>query len=191
MDFILPKHFQKLKNTEGDAPGVSFYGFEDAQHRAFIKIEPTFDDACMPLDNKMVIDGFHNGKDETSGLIKVQSGKTGKGIDYAFFIIKSREQKDGHPSVLYYSSFDFVNGDNSYEFQMYFEENGITGVRDSMIFAKSRLSGFDGWMRDPYESNYKVGFLMNLSEDEKYDKLFPNHPLSQLRKVIQFIIKNN
>ena len=43
------------------------------------------------------------------------------------------------------------------------------------------------WWFDPYDKDYKHPFLMNLSEKEEYDELFPDHPLSQCRKFVKYI----
>lgn len=47
------------------------------------------------------------------------------------------------------------------------------------------------FFRDPYDENYKEGFLMNVSEDESMDEQFPDHPLSMLRKYVKWVIENN
>jgi len=49
----------------------------------------------------------------------------------------------------------------------------------------------EGWVADPYDPTYMQGALMNLSEKEEYDEAFPNHPLSQARKIVKFLIENN
>lgn len=41
-----------------------------------------------------------------------------------------------------------------------------------------------GWMKDPYDENIDLPYMMNLSEKEEYDKMFPEHPLSRLRKYL-------
>ena len=42
-----------------------------------------------------------------------------------------------------------------------------------------------------YYENYTKGIRMNLSEDSKYDKLFPEHPLSILRDFLRYLIQYN
>ena len=49
----------------------------------------------------------------------------------------------------------------------------------------------DEWKRDPYDANRENGILMNWTEDEKFDPLFPNHPLSEMRRFVKFVIENN
>ena len=87
-------------------------------------------------------------------------------------------------------SIQFINGS--------FSEEGMTGMRDSVCFAMFRQSNssesedlLDGWFRDPYDSNYTKGLRMNFSEQEGLDEKFPWHPLSELRRLVKYIIENN
>ena len=79
-------------------------------------------------------------------------------------------------------------------------EQGITGVRDSIIFGEMLAAGqvklgetvnnetpLEGWWRDPYDASLKTPPLRNLSEDAKYDAQFPDHPLSRLRSTLQHL----
>ena len=77
-----------------------------------------------------------------------------------------------------------------------FKERGTTGVRDATVYEYARRENLvtetgKGWFKDPYDENYTKGLVMNLSEDRKYDYSFPKHPLSELRKLIAYIIENN
>lgn len=84
-----------------------------------------------------------------------------------------------------------------YLIQSSFVETNISGIRDSIIFVEhlneynTREEALSNWTCDPYDKDYKYGFLMNKSEDIKYDPLFPNHPLTQTRILIEHIIENN
>ena len=49
----------------------------------------------------------------------------------------------------------------------------------------------DEWSRDPYDAQRNKGLLMNWIEDEKYDGLFPKHPLSEMRYFVKYVIENN
>ena len=75
---------------------------------------------------------------------------------------------------------------------LFSQEEGITGVRDTAIFAKLAAEGHDfipdddtgeivGWAADPYFPDYDGPCLRNLSELEEYDTQFPEHPLSKVR----------
>ena len=41
-------------------------------------------------------------------------------------------------------------------------------------------------MRDPYDDS-EDGFLMNLSESHEYDSMFPVHPLTQARFIVDAV----
>jgi hypothetical protein len=78
-------------------------------------------------------------------------------------------------------------------------ERGVTGQRDAFVTAslaqegKLELESFDkpdskgatgrikGWFQDPYDPNYSGLILRSISDDEKYDTLFPQHPLTKVR----------
>ena len=47
------------------------------------------------------------------------------------------------------------------------------------------------WVKDPYDETYAQGQLMNWSEVTDYDKTFPDHPLSQARELVNFLIWKN
>jgi hypothetical protein len=65
-------------------------------------------------------------------------------------------------------------------------ELGMTGVRDSAVFAavspKLDENGAPiGWAADPYLPSHRARCLRNRADDEEWDKRFPKHPLSRLR----------
>ena len=108
---------------------------------------------------------------------------------------------EGQP-VTYIASVAIPLSDRSYVFSLYAQEQGITGVRDTAIMTKLMLEGhlcdpdiesgtILGWAQDPYFPEYQGPCLRNLSEDEKYDPEFPDHPLSKVRmqvnKLVEFI----
>lgn len=74
---------------------------------------------------------------------------------------------------------------------------GTTGIRDTVIcnmmlkdgIVKLDEHGIDGWMKDPYDETIHLPFMMNLSEEEKFDDAFPTHPLSRLRTYMKDIEK--
>lgn len=72
-------------------------------------------------------------------------------------------------------------------------ELGMTGVRECAIMLISEKIGsipkgtLDGWSADPYDPNFNNCVLRNIADDEKYDKDFPNHPLTRTRKILSAI----
>ncbi len=77
--------------------------------------------------------------------------------------------------------------------QAYFEEVGMTGERDTVVYDLCRRQGlvgneddpFAGWTRDPYDDSITEGALMNLSEQEQFDEYFPGFPLSMCREFVR------
>ena len=49
---------------------------------------------------------------------------------------------------------------------------------------------FAGWVCDPYDKDYTRGARMNLSEQEKYDEMFPGFPLSMCREFIRVVTEH-
>lgn len=83
----------------------------------------------------------------------------------------------------------FING----SFQ---ERDKVPGNRSGMLYLMSLGSSelqleAETWDRDPYDSNRDKGVLMNWADDEKYDGLFPYHPLSEMRRFIDYVVENN
>ena len=72
-------------------------------------------------------------------------------------------------------------------------ECGTTGVREAVVTSQLYKSGdFKSpedyerfWAQDPYDPDYQAldrSVLRFLSDDEKYDAQFPDHPLSRVRR---------
>jgi len=74
-------------------------------------------------------------------------------------------------------------------------EHGITGLRDTAVFAELMregqvIFGADGplnWMSDPYDPAIVAPLARNRSEDMTYDARFPDHPLSRARRNLDRI----
>lgn len=71
------------------------------------------------------------------------------------------------------------------------EEQGTTGVREAVVTARLFEEGKltletykSGWFRDPYDEGYGGRILRSLSDDEAYDSVFPDHPLSKIRRTL-------
>ena len=58
------------------------------------------------------------------------------------------------------------------------KDNPIVNVNDP----------FEGWSKDPYDENITTGVLMNQSEKEEYDEMFPGFPLTMCREFVRCIV---
>jgi hypothetical protein len=113
-----------------------------------------------------------------------------------FYAIKTIFKIPQEPTgMVYLASFTIPFEECSFVFKIQAPEIGITGMRDSVIVEKllseEKISfgdeGLEGWFNDPYDSELKEGTLMNKSEEGIYDELFPEHPLTLARALLQRI----
>jgi hypothetical protein len=73
-------------------------------------------------------------------------------------------------------------------------ERGTTGIREAVVTGELMNAGEltiedykRSWARDPYQPTYRGvdrSVLRFVSDDESYDKRFPDHPLSMVRKIL-------
>ena len=114
--------------------------------------------------------------------------------DYVYSIVKNLKEPNGVQYILTYQKFYadfFIN------IQGFFEETGMTGIRDSMVLELLKREGtlgnnedpFAGWMKDPYDDSITIGVRMNLSEQEEFDEKFPGFPLSMCRELVKCLIE--
>ncbi len=125
------------------------------------------------------------------GLIQVDFVEL-KNVSAIKTIFKIQQEPSG---MTYLASITIPYDNCSYVIKLQAPELGTTGIRDSAIadkLLKEGLisigdSGYEGWFEDPYNKDFKVGLLMNRSENVKYDLVFPDHPLSQTRLLLNQI----
>jgi len=113
-----------------------------------------------------------------------------QGVPVTRTIIKLKQQ----PSGVMYSAYlqaDFPGAE--YLVSAACKEMGVTGMREAIVmdqfmakYAKQGKLGND-WSRDPYDPKGAYPLMPNKAEDEKYDKEFPEHPLSRLRAYLRRI----
>ena len=138
---------------------------------------------------KSLQDNYRNVAVEAGGaIIEVSKLK----ID-SYTVLKTIFKFKLSPSgVVYIGSYTIPFEKCSYVIKIQCPEIGTTGVRDSTVFELALKKGLveisnktvKGWMKDPYDENIDLPYMMNLSEKEEYDKMFPEHPLNRLRKYL-------
>ena len=96
--------------------------------------------------------------------------------------------------MTYVGSYTIPRRSFSYVMKIQCEERGMTGVREMVVMdqalaqgrvALSKDEGMTGWTTDPYDPEFEAEVLRNQAEDERYDKDFPDHPLSRLRRGLR------
>ncbi len=194
LELVIPDNLEPLEGDAGDPPGTVCYGLQNSNTQNFMLIFPIAMDKAMPIDApRIIIDCIHDGMGENQGLIKVGEGYTRKGKKYVYSIVKSGMEPSG---VQYILILQIHYPHSVLNIQSYYNEIGITGMRDAKIYEKAKREGkltgdFGGWAEDPYDPADVRGLRMNLSESEEYDEMFPEHPLSVLRSFVDEVLRNN
>jgi len=141
-----------------------------------------------------IIDGIHKTLADNQALIEVRAGMTKRSYHYIYSIVKTKRESSG---VQYFLLMQIMYGHVVLNIKAFFDERGMTGVRDTTIWELAYRDGIvsvkddSKWWFDPYDKNYKHPWLMNLSEKEEYDKMFPEHPLSQCREFANYVIEQS
>ena len=126
-------------------------------------------------------------------IIEVKKVKLGS-FDTIKTIIKFPMKPAG---ICYIGSYTIPFKNFSYVVKVQCIEQGTTGMRDAIVLEMMIRNGtvkigeeegtIKGWMRDPYDDSIHLPYMMNLSESEKFDDMFPKHPLSRMRKFLKHI----
>ncbi len=192
--FAMPEGYARLKAAPDDPEGQISFGSQTDQCVAIVHIRPLPEGECPmnPNHPEEAIAGIHRTHRENQGLIEVEPFASGSGVRGIYSIVKTLLKPSG---VQYCLTLHMDAGGTSFEVQGFFEEQGITGMRDAMIFNEARESGaigddLKGWMQDPYNPDHDRGTQMNLSESRRYDSRFPEHPLSVCRSLVAHIIES-
>lgn len=176
------------------------FGMRTSSASALLVFFEVDEQSAMPFDDvQAIIADLHEGMSNSEGIIEVNSGTTSGGCKYVYNIRKLREEDENGLSVGvdYNLNLNILIDNKIYFINGSFREEGLTGVRDTTIYELYRREHPDlesplvGWCCDPYENEYQQGFLMNISESAVYDEQFPDHPLSETRKYIAYIVENN
>ena len=191
----IPNDFSKVNSMPSDPPNSTAYIKQTQNSNCFAMVYPINSNSAMPYDNiKIVIDQIHDSLAEDQGLIEVVSGHTNMSNKYIYSIIKTQLNPSG---MQYTLTMNIDKNNYSICVQSFFDEIGDTGLRDSIILNKLANDGMitlpemEGWLKDPYDPNFKRGILKNFSENKEFDKYFPQHPLSETRNLIKYIIEHN
>lgn len=206
---VIPSYYELLDESpfgfhdvdEGNCPLA--YGARSANALCAIEIAATPLEAAMPYDDvQYVLDFCREDLGEKQGVVEIDTGRTKGGYRYIYSIVKSdvNESEDASFVVVVYTlnlNIDFR--DFTLSLVGCFQEDGMSGIRDNTVLmlmadmsGKSLSEVMDsGWFKDPYDPDWKMGFLMNASEKRMFDDAFPEHPLSMLRNLVSFIADNN
>ncbi|HHT21176.1 MAG TPA: hypothetical protein GXZ74_07050 [Tissierellia bacterium] len=190
----IPDYYTKVDSMPEDPENSIPYCTRSSQAEVFAMVYPIELEQAMPFDDvQKLIDGIHAQLGDNQGLIEVGRNSTKDGQAYIYSIVKTLLEPHG---VQYTLSYQMIKDGGIIQLQGFFSEAGTTGQRDALVYAALSSEGkigddLSGWTEDPYDPNYKHGALMNLSEAEHVDEMFPEHPLTMARELKNFINENN
>lgn len=93
-------------------------------------------------------------------------------------------------SLVYRGSYSLSFRDTAYVIQIDCPMIGTIGVRE--LIAGERLASEGApqkWFADPYDASFEAPLLRAASDDERFDALVPDHPLSRLRSMLSRVSK--
>lgn len=202
---LLPNGYEKVKKTKAIRKFVKdtaevFEGYRKtvgSSDDIIMIFKTTGENAMDPDDAEGLIYSIHQCMTDTQGLIEVKSGETVRGYRYIYSIVKNLSPETAG-GVRYFLRLNLFYDEEVVEITGDFMETGTTGKRDALGFqlaqsaglAKLTSEGFKGWFQDPYDPEFRKGRLMNLSEKEGCDWIFPEHPLSQVREFLLAVLKD-
>lgn len=194
-DVLVPSYYQQVESMPEDPEGSIPLMAQSDNAVCFVMLQEIARDEAMPFDDpQSVIDGIHECLREEQGLIEVEAGGQ-DGDRYIYSIVKTLKNPDIPEGVQYALTLDKECDNGVVHAQGFFDEQGTTGLRDTMIFQMlASENGFDetsaAWTRDPYDPTYERGLLMNQSEGAVFDRMFASHPLSMAREFVSCAISS-
>ena len=188
---IVPEGYQKLRSLPEDPEGSITYGKQTEGSVCVFTIFPINREDAMDFDDKEeIIAGIHKALAGNQALIEVDGGKFISGKPFIYSIIKTQTDNGMQYFLLMH-----IKWQNAVlAVRAFCDECGITGKRDTTIYALYSKQypdlTMDDWFCDPYDKEFKADFMMNISEQAKYDELFPTHPLTECRQIVKFFKEN-
>lgn len=209
--FLIPEEYLKIDPAQMEElqmpKGSVGYTIASSNATGILICFEVPEETAMPFDSpESLVDILHGSMDDNQGIIEVQNGKCKNGGRYVYYIMKYMYGDGPIPTRTcgYQLNFNFEIDDKVFFISGSFDEAGITGMRESIgieLLAKAKEQAGEpvdmteimenNWFRDPYDPDYKKGFLMNRSEDSELDAMFPEHPLSLVRQLVRYVTENN
>ena len=187
----LPKGFYEIERPKSPVDAVA-YGYMSNQVKVNLLAYPIKRVQAMPYDDvELLILRIHQTLEDTQGLVEVGNGITDDGNRYIYSILKSILDSGG---TSYKVKLHIDLYDCCLELLGTFNEIDNIGRREreirEVLDQKGWLNrnGNQKWNADPYSSNYEHPILRNFSEKEGFDKHYPGHPLSILRKMVKTVV---
>ena len=143
------------------------------------------------LDDLAALRKYYRAGAEGAGLGVVEiEALTVDGCRAVHTLFKARQEPRGRT---YLGSLTLPFRDFSYVLKVQCAEVGTTGMRDTVVFSQMMAEGTvamapeggaKGWLSDPYEPERTGPMTRNQSEHDRFDAMFPDHPLSRARATM-------
>lgn len=129
---------------------------------------------------------------EKGGLILCEYLNTKNGLEGYESITKNPREGTTGMDYIYFLNINNYEEQKLYQIKVKIFEMNPTGLRDNMAMhpiceiANIDMGELMGLYRqDPYQTTFKEGNVMNISERAEFDAYFPFHPLSIIRREIR------
>lgn len=169
-------------------------------YRALFRINYWSGKTSLPtkiLTDKRVLEGYFRAKavEVNGGLIYADSINL-KGLPVIKTIFKAPQDQIMRYLAAYIIPFRY----NSFGLKIIAEETEGLNFREMMVATEyfdgemmpNTIEGKikAGWLKDPYDQNFREGTLMSIAEEAEYDQHFPDHPLTKVRIWMQELEEN-
>ena len=195
----LPDEFTEAVEKGKGIPGMNDEAVqasaENGQAAAYIAVNVIEPDDTGVRSTKAELIEIMNGRlNGDSGLISVEDGIT-DGLNLYNYSVTKRYDRDTGRNVYFFGG---VIQSKEYQFGItgLFTENAEIGKRAEYARNIALEKGWitedgEGWEFYPYSRIKRNCFPMDFSDFEYFDRHFPDHALSWLRRTAEYLIKNN
>ena len=132
----IPAYYERAKKAPDGFKGAIPYVFTTENASCLVLLSHVKDDGSLVLDRNQMIQALHDELlGDNQGIIEVEVGEL-ENRPYLYAIVKTLEEDDGMPlGVRYAMTMDIAKKKGSTRIIGYFNEEGFTGMRDSLVFA--------------------------------------------------------
>lgn len=189
--FTLSSRWQLRQQNDGEAHFIDDSGDHLSAHHF-----PIAPDIQADTSDEAAVRSFYRITAQRHGLALVEAALVElAGCRAVRVVMKARLEPRG---FAYIGSFTLPFADCSFVLKVQSTERGITGVRETAVLAMhgdkfeidEATGTIAGWMQDPYDPTHRCEFMRNHSDDERYDRGFPDHPLTRVRRSLHEITES-
>ena len=129
------------------------------------------------------------------GIVSVEVCRAGPG-----FALETVTKRKAGMGFVFTGTFDTGTPSEAYHLEMKADEGQTTGLREATVSAQMWELGevkllppahpgasqaVEGWSHDPYDADCDDDALNSVTDDDRLDAIFPEHPLSRVRMFLR------